>query len=289
MEFQHITYQKDGPIARITLNRPEKLNAQTTRMKKELVAAVDDAGEDDAVKVVVIKGAGRAFCAGQDMSEIGHWYGWETPKPGEKGRRPSQRARLKVDRRDMAEPYRSLFLSWKPLIAQVHGYCLEAGCIIQLMCDITIASEDAVFGFPAQRMAFAGLTFLQPLIQLMGYKVTREILLTGRKFDAREAERIGFINRCVPAEQLEAEVERTAQAIAQVPADAIVIGKAYTNMVYESMGLTSAFYQFPLGHTLATNLQFAEGEYNFFKARRDKGVKGAFQERDKPFVELVGG
>lgn len=284
MGADYVIYEKTGAIARVTLNKPEKLNAfnflGNGEDAQQFDQALERAAEDDDVKVVIIRGAGRAFCVGQDLGKVGFLYGFGTGQSGE--RRPSQRIRLKTDRRDF-ENHLRLLLHPKITVAQVHGHCIEGGCLIAMLCDITIASEDAIFGFPAQRLGFAGSgsPIMHLLIQIVGLRRARYLLLTGKRIDARQAERIGLVCEVVPRDQLESQVEGLATALSQLPKDGIAIGKAHMHMIYDSLGSTTSIAQAYVMHTLFTNVRFEEGEWNFFRSRRDKGVREAFHERDQ--------
>ena len=120
----------------------------------------------------------------------------------------------------------------------------------------------------------------------VGLKKARELLLTGRLIDGREAERIGMVNYAVPMERLEAEVNRFAEGIALMPRDALAIGKAQTFLAYDAMGLGANINQAAFGHTMATNIRFEKDEYNFIRARRDKGAREGFHKRDERWSKL---
>src|SRR4030043_1186329 len=156
-EFKFVIYEKDGPIARITLNLPEKLNVMDFPGDDGIIddfsSALDGAANDDELKVVIIKGAGRAFCAGHDLDRIYKVYEEWDEKPGE--RRPSQRARLLTDR-SWIEVHQKLLLHPKATIAQAHGYCIGEGAAIAEACDISVVSEDAQISHADQLLVFAG-------------------------------------------------------------------------------------------------------------------------------------
>ena len=285
----YVIVEKDGGICRLTLNRPERLNAFTLPDIYELQDRIQEAEEDLDVKVIVLKGAGRAFCAGHDLSEVGRLYGWKDPKPGEKGKKPPLCVRLGKDRSWLGDQgiYHQIQFCSKFIIAQVHGYAIAGGFNLALHCDMTIATEDAKFGQPQQRMMSGGRSGGIPLILLIGIKKMRELMVLGKLVDGVEAERIGLVNYAVPVDKIEEEVEKVAKALELVPADSIAIGKAMTNLALERLGYGEAFAHSYIGHTLATNLSFREGEYNFIKERRDKGTRAAFKGRDARFKGLV--
>ncbi len=287
--YKHLLYEKgEGGILRITLNDPETLNALSWKDEDallwELFDAVKKAGEDDDIKVIIIKGAGRAFSSGHNLREVGIVYGFGAKK-GEEHIRPSQRVRLSFDRKVWWEGWPIIFYSKKPTIAQVHGYCLGAGCYLSVFCDITIASEDAVFGFPEQRLGGA-IAFWQHLVFLIGYKNASELIFTGNRIPAREALRIGLVNRVVPKEKLDEVTESIAKEVTLIPKDALAIAKSFQHLAYDSMGFTQAFSQGYFGHSFMTNQKYEKGEFIFFKERRDKGAREAFHIRDKRFEDL---
>lgn len=287
--YKHLIYEKneDG-ILNLTLNDPKTLNALSWKDEDsliwELFDAVDRAGEDDDVKVIVIKGAGKAFSSGHNLNEVGVVYGFGTKKEDEHVR-PSQRVKLSFDRKVWWDGWPTVFYSKKPTIAQVHGYCLGAGCYLSIFCDMTVASEDAVFGFPENRLGGA-ITFWQHMVFLVGYKHTSELIFTGNRIPAEEALRIGLINRVVPREKLGEVTEKLAKEVTLVPKDAMAIAKSFQHLSYDSMGITQGFSQGYFGHSFMTNQKYDKGEFSFFRERRDKGAKEAFHERDARFDKL---
>jgi len=258
-----IIYEKNEGVGWITLNRPEELNAMNDAMLAELDEAFAAAEPDLEVKVVVVKGAFEV------LSE-----------PGEN---------LTIKRRMEAERRRNrrweyIFNLAKPTIAQVHGHCLGTGCYLAMVCDITIASDDALFGDPLLRM---GLLPHMPLwTWLIGIKKTKEILYTGRYMDANEAEHFGLINKAVPRDELEDEVMRLAKGISLLPGDGLAPAKDAINSVMEARGLGAA-WRFTNNMQLVMQQRTMEpGEFNFFKVRDKKGLKAAIEERNAPFRKL---
>jgi enoyl-CoA hydratase len=288
MAYEFIIYEIKDNVATITLNRPEKLNAMHDALRTEWWNAIKEAGVDDNVKVIIIKGAGRAFSAGHDLGLVGSYYGFKLGKDAGKERRPSERIRLYRDRRLFWTEYMDLLYSWKPTIAQIHGHCHGGACFLQLCCDISIAAEDAEISVKDQRLGFAGSSAPIPLLVYhVGPKIMREMVLTGRSFTGKEAQEVGLINRAVPADKLDEEVNKVARAICLQPRDGVAIGKAVTHWAYDSMGLSNQFMQMTIGHTLFTNLRWEEDEYNFFRERREQGTKDGFHGRDERFKGLT--
>jgi enoyl-CoA hydratase len=291
VKYKKIIYEKqgEGPIARITFNDPEKLNRfpWQSGMTQEFMGALDEAEQDDDISVVIFKGAGRAFTAGHDLTEVVGIYGFGEGKKGEKPRRPSQRIRLKLDRKMFLDEHKRILLFPKITIAQVHGYCYGFGLMMAECCDFLIAAEDAKLAHPEQRIGFAGGgTGTIPLLMLtVGLKRAIDLLVTGRTIDGIEAERIGLASRAVPADQLEEVTNELAENIALLPRDGIAVGKATRHLIYDRLGVTDGFTQAYITHTLFTNLRYEPDEWNFVKERRDKGTKAAFHERDKRYTK----
>lgn len=224
MDYENILYTKDGRIARITLNRPEALNALSAALWEELVSAMKDAGDDDSIRVVILKGAGRAFSAGGDIQR----------RPGEDRERTIMQGRRSIEKNK-----EQMFTIWdlpKPVIAQVHGYCLAVGSVLALTCDITICAEDALFGGTSIPL---GAGNVGPIwLWHIGPKKTKEIFFQiGKRIDGKEAERIGLVNRAVPADRLEDEVNELANSIARTPLEFLTLQKLMVNRSAEIMGL----------------------------------------------------
>ena len=287
MEYKYILYEKEGEIARLTLNRPDKLNVFDFPDDKgicyEFDHALDVAENDDDLKVLIIRGSGRSFCAGHDLERIYKVYEERDAEPGK--RRPSQRARLSVDRQWL-QMYTKLLVHSKITIAQVHGHCIGEGMYIMEHCDIAVAAADAHMSHAEQRLGFAGSGMpLTALFQTVGYKRARWLLLTGQAIDGVEAERIGLVSKVVPPEKLEEEVELTARQMILLPKDGIAIGKVSTHLICDALGISKGLAQGYMTHTLFTNLRYEPDEWNFVKNRKDKGAKAGFHKRDERYLE----
>ena len=187
---------------RLTLNRPAKLNALSAPLVDALVEALDAAEADPDVRVIVLEGAGRAFCSGYDLIEEA---GSDIPGP------VVWRELLAAD---VAATLRFLD-SPKPVIAQIHGYALAGGLELAMACDLIVAADGTMLGEPEIRYGSAPVTLLMPY--LIGQKRTRELLLTGDLLDAVEAERMGLVNRVVPPHELAATVDALADRLARTP------------------------------------------------------------------------
>jgi enoyl-CoA hydratase len=286
MEYETVLYEKDGHIAHITLNRPEKLNAVSPELVRDWEAAMREAEDDDDIKVIIFKGAGRCFSAGADLSGVGFVYGMKEPKPGEKGGRIPQRVKLKFDRNLFLEFHRKVLLCPKLTIAQMHEYCLGIAFNIVLHCDYLIASEDCKMGHVEERLGQGGMTISPIMILRAGLTRSMDLCLTGKMIDGRQALEMGLINRAVPKDILDAEVRELAAGLALHPKDGIALGKATRQLVYETMGITRGLTEHYIMHSFQTNRVYDPDEYNFFKQRRDKGVRQAAHEKHDYFKAL---
>ena len=233
MDFETILYEADGRIARITLNRPAKLNAINDEMPRELRAAAEAANRDDAVHVIVLAGAGRAFSAGYDLELLA-----EAPRPC-LGSQEMPWDPL-VDYRWMAENtacFMSLWRGLKPVICKVHGYAVAGGSDIALSADLVSMAEDARNGYPPSRLW--GCPPPARWVYRLGAERAKRMLLTGDLIDGREAMRMGLVCDAVPARELDATVERLAARIAGVPKNQLMMQKLMVNQAYDNMGLAS--------------------------------------------------
>lgn len=235
-----VLYEVDGPIARIVLNRPEYRNAQNIKMTLALDDAYLRAVNDDAVKVIVLSGAGKHFSAGHDIGTPGRdihepfecrattWYP-HADKPGAEAIFVrEQEAYLGMCRRWRELP--------KPTIAQVHGACIAGGLMLVWCCDLIVASDDAFFADPVVRMGIPGVEyFAHPFA--MNPRKAKEFLFLGDRMPAEEAHRCGMINRVVPRDALESTVTEMATRIAEKPRFALALTKKAINQAEDRMGL----------------------------------------------------
>jgi 2-(1,2-epoxy-1,2-dihydrophenyl)acetyl-CoA isomerase len=225
MANDQILVERDGSVARITLNRPDKLNALTAVMSDELMGAFQDAGSDDGVRAVVVTGAGRGFCAGQDLKEF------ETAYRG--GQRPDLREHLEKGYHRLIP---LIVETPKPVIAGVNGVAAGAGISLAAACDVRIASEEARFTQAFVKIGLvpdSGGTWLLP--RLVGPAKALELSMTGDVIDAAEALRIGLVNRVVGADDFAAELTSFAAGLAALPTAAIAETKA---LLRSAPGLT---------------------------------------------------
>ncbi len=232
MNLETVIYEVKEHIAKITMNRPEKRNALDYTLLDDLDAAFEEADSDPEVRVVILAGAGPAFSSGYDMT--GSYY-ISVPEGYDEWTTGNALRAL----RGISERYLKIMNLTKPVIAQVHGYCLAGGCYLQMCCDVAIAAENAVLGHPATRSG--GVTSMPLWVTYLGLRKAKELLFTGRLIDGKEAERIGLVNMVVPADKLEEEVWKMAQNLAEVPSDGMAIAKEALNTHAEIMGRGAVF------------------------------------------------
>ncbi len=280
---KEVILEKEGPVARLVLNRPDKHNALSFAGLDQLVEALHEAEDDDAIKVIILKGRGPSFCAGHDYDDAVQAYGLVREQSEGKPKRPSQRVRLQRDRK-LATNYMAFQYSIKPVIAQVQGHCIGAGIYLVELVDLAIAADSAKFSHAEQRLGLAGNTWLlNAQILMYGPKKARELLLLAEEFDGRTAAQLGLVNRSVPEDELEATVESWAQRIAKHPKDALVMGKAVHQMALDSLGYSQQFWRGYLGHSLSTNIKFDPEDFNFLRERSRRGTRDTFREREEHF------
>src|ERR671915_1438137 len=231
MSYETLLYDTAGAVATITLNRPGRLNTIVPPMPDEIEAAVNEAVRDDAVRVIVLRGAGRAFCAGFDFGQSLHE--WDAAMQTDGRWDPGKDFVVTTSPTFGPVPkFMSIWRSPKPVIAQVHGWCVGGGSDMALCADLVIASEDARIGTPYSRMWGAYLTGMW--IYRLGLTRAKEHALTGRPLSGVEAADIGLINTAVPFERLEAEVGETAGRLASVPLSQLAAMKLIVNQAYEN-------------------------------------------------------
>lgn len=228
MAFETIIYEKQAPIAFVTLNRPEKLNALSQQLQAEVREALDDAGwGDDSIRVIVLKANGRAFSAGFDISGGGGG--------GPSNARTIQKSFMHGKGFSASAWWDVFWGNPKPIIAQVHGFCIAGGCATASFCDLRVAAEDTLFGAPEIRTGGPYIPAVWPW--LIGSSKARELLYTGNLIDAKEAYRLGLVNDVVPREELDDAVRSLALTISKVPAQTVEYNKKVVNMAYEQMGI----------------------------------------------------
>jgi enoyl-CoA hydratase len=275
MSFETLLYDTDGAIATITLNRPERLNTIVPPMPDEFEAAVRQATVDSRIKVIVLRGAGRAFCAGYDFG--GGFHHWDEMLTTD-GRWDPGKDFIGASAYGPTQKFLSLWRTPKPVIAQVHGWCVGGGSDMALCADLIIASEDAQIGTPYSRVWGCYLSGMW--IYRLGLTKAKEHALTGKPLSGRQAADIELINAAVPFEGLEAEVARQAEQLANIPSSQLAAMKLIVNQTYENMGLHSTQTLGPILDGLMRNTPDAHAFIE--RATRD-GVRAATNDRDALF------
>ena len=275
MSFETLLYDTDGPIATITLNRPERLNTIVPPMPDEFEAAVRNATADREVKVIVLRGAGRSFCAGYDFS--GGFHHWDEMLTTD-GQWDPGKDFIGAGAYGPTQKFMSIWRTPKPVIAQIHGWCVGGGSDMALCADLIIAAEDAQIGTPYSRIWGCYLSGMW--LYRLGLTKAKEHALTGRPLSGREAADVELINSAVPFDQLEAAVASQAQQLASVPSSQLAAMKLIVNQAYENMGLHSTQTLGPILDGLMRNTPAA---HQFIEKAGEHGVRAATNDRDAPF------
>jgi enoyl-CoA hydratase len=275
--YETILYAVSGAVATITLNRPERLNTIVPPMPDEVEAAVGRAIRDDAVKVIVVRGAGRAFCAGYDFG--GGFEHWGEAVSTD-GRWDPGKDFVAATAPEIAptQKFMAIWRSPKPVIAQVHGYCVGGGSDFALCADLVVASEDSVIGTPYSRMWGAYLSGMW--IYRLGLARTKFHALTGRPLTGRQAAEVELINEAVPFARLEARVAELAAELASIPSSQLAAMKLVVNHAYENMGLASTQTLGPILDGLMRNTPDA---LRFIETAANEGVSSVAASRDRGF------
>jgi len=265
-----IRYETDGPVAIIALDRPDKLNAINTQMIRELGSALDRAEGDPAVRVIVLRGEGKAFSAGFDLGG---------------GEHPSEN-RIEALRGNLQLDFDIIMRFWdspKVTIAAVHKYCLGSALEMAAACDITVAAEDCRFGEPEVRFGSGIVTMILPW--LIGPKRSKELLLTGtNEVTAQRALEMGLVNRVVSAEQCHAEALRIARAVAVNDRIAVALTKKAINRTYEVMGMRQALLQ-SLELDVSIEASETPESREFDRILEEEGTKAALAWQEARLLE----
>lgn len=268
MSYENVMVDVQDRIATLTLNRPAKRNALSDELLIDMQNALDDLEHDHSVRAVILTGAGKAFCSGFDLSPR------ENPPTSVQDWR--DHVKLGID---------TWFKIWRsrlPVIAAVNGYCLGGGCDLSMVCDFTIAAHDAEFGEPEIQFQSSPPFFIMPWVVPM--KRTKELLLTGGRVNAGTAERLGLVNRTVPAEHLLDEARKLAHQLVKIPPPAMELNKKAINHSYEIRGFLSTIDYGAEMFVLMLMSEESEEKKEFFAVAAEKGLKAAFKWRDEKFA-----
>ncbi|WP_236792230.1 enoyl-CoA hydratase-related protein [Amycolatopsis sp. GM8] len=289
--FAEILYSVSDRVATIVLDKPERRNSLSFRMRREIITALRSAERDDDVSVVLIKANGPSFSAGYDLSTAPRKQTDDAPDHDAKyyrddGNYPEQWVAADEFNGWTDQWARSCVRDWmnvwnllKPVVAMVHGHCLAGGTELMSLCDIVFAAEDAQIGYPPTR----GMT--TPDIPFFPWKMTmaqaKYLQLTGNSVTGAEAARIGWIAKAFPAAELEAETMRELRAISSIAPALLAANKHSVNQAYEIQGMRTHFDQSWSWHALSGSLR--PGARTFAEKIREGGLRHALDWRDGPF------
>jgi len=277
--FDSIIYEKADGRVRLTLNRPEKLNAITMRMMEQLNEALWEADNDRDVHCVIVKGAGRAFCSGYDLRGDDAFVPVSRIQSEENRYRGGRSIDDDAWQLERAQRYRmALFDMHKPSICQVHGFCLAGGTDIALLCDMVIAADDATFGFPPARNL--GALPNNMWLYNVGPQWAKRLTMTGDTVTGKEAQQIGLVLKSVPREHLEQEVEQLADRLAMIDPDLLSANKRIINLALELQGARTLQRLAAENDVRGHNTRGAD-EYR--RSYADGGLAAALKARDQKF------
>ena len=271
MTTELVTYARDGRVGIVTLNRPDKLNSISPELKKLLIERFHEADRDPETSVVVLRAEGRSFCAGYDIS----------PNPA----RAARRGNALAWHESLTDDVRLEMTPWdmvKPVIASVQGHCLGGGCELAMMCDLTVAADDALFGEPEIRFSNVGPVMVMPFV--IGLKRARELLYTGDFIDAQTALQYGMVNRVVPRAELVPATMKYARRIALISPEALAGTKLAISRGADAAGFRNAMRA---GLDVLAPLYAARTEIGmkFDEIREKEGLGAALRWRAAQFAE----
>jgi enoyl-CoA hydratase len=266
-----VRYETDGGVATLTLDRPDRLNAITAELITDLRKALEQAFDRKDVRVIRLRGAGRAFCAGYDI-------GWaaETMEEGEAGGPWDPVADYQMMSR-FVDAYLALWRSPKPVVAQIHGFCVGGGTDFALCSDLIVCAEDCRIGYPPARVWGSPTTAMW--MYRLGLERSKRLLLTGDSLDGRRAVEWGLASECHPAEELDAAALALCRRVALLPANQLQMMKLLVNQAFEQMGMATT----QLIGTLLDGAARHTPEGAAFSRAALADVRAAVRERDAPF------
>ena len=281
-DYQYIYIDRvgtDGRVGRITLNRPEKLNALSQELLYEFNDALHDLEADSTARVIIVRGEGRAFSAGYDLTR-----GRGSDAVVRRHRQTDDKGRrllmgIRTGMQQITDIHMYFWNMAKITIAQVTGYAIAGGCELAMMADLVVADEEAQLGHPGLRGLGTSRTgVIWPLV--IGMRKAKELYYTGENVTGRQAEEIGMINYAWPKEKLEDNTVALADRIAIMTADQLAILKVNMNRFYENMGIYSSVRS---STDLDAAGQFTEFGYQWQDKMQEEGLRGALQWRDGPY------
>lgn len=254
-------------VRRLTMNRPEKRNSLIHPLRGAILDALRAGDQDPGVRVMIIRGAGPSFSAGYDLAGGNEGYDHPFYTPGGEGHWP----------RHVTEGWMSIWDLAKPVIAQVHGYCLAGGSELATGCDLVYVAEDAQMGYPAVRFGVPDMHFHA---WFLGMRRAMEMMVTGDSISGVEAVAEGWANRAFPADRLEDEVLAVAERIATLPPEVVQLNKRVVHRQMDHMGMRAGIRAGTELCALGTHTKALQA---FMVAAREKGLTNALQNRDEPF------
>lgn len=267
-----VLYRPDGRIGRIVLNRPSVYNAINDELPHDLAAAVAAANDDPEVHVIVLSGAGEAFCAGYDLT----FYAEANGSNNVTQDMPWDPMRDYKFMKRNTELFMSLWRSYKPVICKVHGYAVAGGSDIALCCDLIVMAEDARIGYMPVRVWGCPTTAMW--VYRLGPEKAKRMLFTGDKISGTEAKEMGLVLDAVPADELDARVEELAARISTVPQNQLMMQKLVVNQAVEALGIENT----QMLATVFDGITRHSPEGLAFKRRAEtRGWKEAVRERDQ--------
>ena len=288
-----MTYQTDGRIARITLNRPARGNGITLDLPVELAACVEKANLDPAIHVIALAGNGTGFCDGYDLVEnaeglLDSQANPDRPKDSPldplvqmKNHMPNSNWDPTVDYAMMSrnvKGFMSLFHSDKPVVCKVHGFCVAGGTDMALCSDLLVIAEDAKIGYPPARVWGSPTTSMW--VYRLGIEKAKRLLFTGDCLNGREAKDWGLATECAPASELDQVFENLLARIARMPINQLIMMKMLTNQTLTNMGLASTQM---IGTLLDGITRHTQEGHDFQRLAMEKGFREAVRQRDEPF------
>ena len=278
MGYQFVEYESSNGVGRVRLNRPEKLNALSRELQDELVDCLQALDDDPSVNVITLRGNGRAFCAGYDI----------TPPATEEAQQTSEYVRNNI-RADIHRMKRTpntmnaILNMSKPIIAGIHGYVIAGGTDLAMHCDIIVAADDAQIGFPPVRSMGTPPTHMWTY--MVGPQWAKWFLLTGESVSGKQAEEMGLVWKSVPAEGLDAAVDDLASTMARIPWELLAANKSIVNKAMDLMGRTTLQHIAAETDAIAHQAPIVK-EFN--KIAKEEGLKSALEWRDRPFRDYRG-
>ena len=278
MAYQFIEYQASDGIGRVRLNRPEKLNALSRELQDELVDCLERADDDPDVRVMTLRGNGRAFCAGYDITPP------STPEAQAAAQEQRDNIRYDIHRMKRTPNTMNTILNLsKPVIVGVHGYCIAGGTDLAMHCDIIIAADDAQIGFPPVRSMGTPPTHMWTY--MVGPQWAKWFLLTGESVSGSRAEELGLVWKSVPGEGLDAAVEDLARKMAMIPWELLAANKSIVNKAMDLMGRSTLQHIAAETDAIAHQAPIVK---EFSRMAREEGLKAALEWRDGPFRDYRG-